>query len=79
MNMHDCNEYMVYKHLYELHTPYHLVLDMTEAITELTHTLCQRGESMRKQKAGQFFDLLHFGPHVHMEMRLDSRENQRNQ
>ena len=51
MNMHDCNAYMLYKRLYELHTPERPLLDMSEAMSELTHALCQQGEPMRKQKA----------------------------
>ena len=49
--MHDCNAYILYKRLHELHTPKSLLLDMSEAMAELTHALCQQGESVRKQKA----------------------------
>ena len=51
MNMNDCNAYMLYKRLHELHTPEHPLLETTEAMSKLTYALCQRGESMRKQKA----------------------------
>ena len=51
MNMNDCNAYMLYKRLHELHTPEHPLLETTEAMSKLTYALCQRGESMRKKKA----------------------------
>ena len=51
MNMHDCNAYMLYKRLHELHTPERPLLDTTEAMSKLTHALWQHGASMRKQKA----------------------------
>jgi hypothetical protein len=51
MNMHDCNAYTLYKRLHELHTPERRLLDMSEAMSELTHALCQQGDPMRKQKA----------------------------
>ena len=39
MNMHDCNAYMLYKRLHELHTPERPLLDISEAMAELTHAL----------------------------------------
>jgi hypothetical protein len=50
-NMSINNAYNMYKALVKQHTPEQKILDMGNAVRELTHDLCQRGPEMWKLRA----------------------------
>jgi hypothetical protein len=52
INISMANAFVLYNALAEEHNPNSKPLDMKGAIKEATHAFCQRGESMRKRKAG---------------------------
>ena len=51
INISMVNAFVLYNALAEEHNPDSKPLDMKQAIKEATHAFCQRGESMRRQKA----------------------------
>ena len=51
VNMCIHNAYKLYEALVQEHTPGQRFLDRREAIQEMTHAFCQRGEAMRTLKA----------------------------